>query len=201
MPKRVDHQGRRRQIIEALWRITASDGLEEATLRRIAAEAGVSMGMVQHYFTNKDEMMQFALTAVSERVLDRLARHAADTSDTAAPYDTVRALLIEMLPLDEDRRLEANVAFAFFSRAAVRPAIAEQLREDTNRMQEFLAEQIRSARPDRTSWAVEPAEEAAALLALVDGLSVHTLAGHYPPQRALAIFEAQLDRIFGNAED
>ena len=57
MPKRVDHSVRRRQIIEAVCRITVKGGLASATFREVAAEAGVSVRLVQYYFGTKDELM------------------------------------------------------------------------------------------------------------------------------------------------
>lgn len=194
VPKQVDHRARRQQIAEALWRLTARDGLEGVSLRQVAAEAGISMGLVQHYFTTKDEMLRFALEAVSERAAERIGQRASELNDPDRPRSLVHALLVEMLPLDEERRLEAQVAFAFMARASVRPGIAERLRVDAVRLEEFLAEQIRSARVDQV---LAPEVEAASLLAIVDGLSAHTLAGHHPPERALALLDAQLDRIFG----
>ncbi|MGK5643087.1 TetR/AcrR family transcriptional regulator, partial [Streptomyces sp. URMC 126] len=65
MPKRVDHEERRRLIAEALWRIASSRGLEGASLRDVAAEAGISLGQLQHYFAGKDEMLVFALEHIT----------------------------------------------------------------------------------------------------------------------------------------
>ena len=50
MPKKVDRQERRTRIADALMRVAADQGLEAVSLRHVAAEAGVSAGMVQHYF-------------------------------------------------------------------------------------------------------------------------------------------------------
>ena len=67
MPKQVDHQARRQEIADAVLRLAASQGLDAVTLRHVAAEAGVSMGRVQHYFATKDEMLLFAFQVISER--------------------------------------------------------------------------------------------------------------------------------------
>ena len=66
MPKKVDHQERRTLIADALMRVAADQGLEAVSLRHVAAAAGVSSGMVQHYFRTKDEMM-----AARERLITR----------------------------------------------------------------------------------------------------------------------------------
>ena len=61
MPKQVNREERRRDIAAAVLRIVTTRGVEAASLRAVAAEASVSMGAVQHYFTTKDEMLRFAL--------------------------------------------------------------------------------------------------------------------------------------------
>ena len=57
MPKKVDPEERRRLIADALMRVAAEQGLESVSLRHVATQAGVSAGMVQHYFRTRDEMM------------------------------------------------------------------------------------------------------------------------------------------------
>jgi DNA-binding transcriptional regulator YbjK len=46
----VDHDVRKRQITDAVVRITVKGGLASATFREVAAEAGVSVRLVQYYF-------------------------------------------------------------------------------------------------------------------------------------------------------
>src|SRR3712207_914935 len=96
-------------------RVAATDGLQAVSLRHVAQEAGVSTGMVQHYFRTKDEMMTFALGVVSENVQARLAAEAVpDGQDgSASPREVVRGFLLEMLPIDETRRREGHVGLAF----------------------------------------------------------------------------------------
>ncbi|GAA3068992.1 TetR/AcrR family transcriptional regulator [Pseudonocardia yunnanensis] len=190
MPKRVDHQAQRARIADALMRVAAHQGLEGVSLRHVAAEAGVSTGMVQHYFRTKDEMMVFALDMVGRSVQARLAAAAPD--GVPAPRELVRALLVQMLPLDEERAAESRVALAFFAHAAVRPHVAAELRENTVVLRAFFADQIRTA-----GRASDPDLAATALLALVDGLGVHVVGGHYSPEHALAVLDAHLDTVFG----
>lgn len=46
MPKQVDHDERRREIATAVLRLVTTGGVEAASLRTVAGEAGVSMGAV-----------------------------------------------------------------------------------------------------------------------------------------------------------
>jgi AcrR family transcriptional regulator len=184
MPKQVDHEERRQAIASALWRIVGANGMEAVSLRHVAAEAGVSMGMVQHYFSSKDEMLLFALESLSARVAARLANGVPAGSP-------IRTMLLQMLPLDDERRAEAHVVVAFIARAAVEPAIAEAMRRVAGPFQEYIAAEIsRAGVPG--AW-----EHAAALLAVLDGLTVHIMVGLQTPEAAVAALDAHLGRLLG----
>jgi AcrR family transcriptional regulator len=190
VPKKVDHQQRREQIAEAVCRLASRQGMEAVTLRHVAAEAAVSMGRVQHYFTTKDEMLLFAFHTISERVERRMGAAVTDLGESPSPRALLRALLMEMLPLSEPAKAEAPVLAAFLARASVDPGIAEFQREDGGRMRAFVAEQIAATQGD-------PTLEAAGLLAMVDGLMTQLLVGHTDAETALATLDYHLDRIFG----
>ncbi|AVT28698.1 TetR family transcriptional regulator [Plantactinospora sp. BC1] len=198
MPRRTDHVARRRQLADALMRLAATQGLEAVSLRHVAAEAGVSTGMVQHYFRTKDEMMTFALDMVMRDAERRVTAEATAAGRVLAPAELVRTLMVQILPLDEPRRLEGHVTLAFLAYAAVKPAIAEGLRESSGHMRNFLADQIRAVQATGgTVPPVDPTHAATALLALVDGLGIHVLSGHYSGEEAVAVLDAHLGLLFG----
>ena len=118
MPKRVDHRERRTLIADALMRVAAERGLEAVSLRHVAAAAGVSSGMVQHYFRTRDEMMTFALAVVRDRNEARVTRAIAALGETPAPRELLRTMLAALLPLDEERRADGRVALAFLAYTA-----------------------------------------------------------------------------------
>jgi AcrR family transcriptional regulator len=191
MPKIVDHHERRTLIADALMRVAADRGLEEVSLRHVAAEAGVTSGMVQHYFRTKDELMAFAMEVVRERNEARVTAAAGRLGPAPAPRDLIRTLLTEILPLDEQRRADGRVALAFLAYAAVRPVAAALLRADTEGMLAFLADQVATANPDLDALAA-----AAGLLGMMEGLGVYLLSGHLTPPQALAALDTHLELIF-----
>jgi AcrR family transcriptional regulator len=197
MPRRVDRRERRTLIADALMRVAADRGLEAVSLRHVAAEAGVTAGMVQHYFRTKDEMMAFALAVVRERNEARVTKAMESLGESAAPRDLVRTMLRELLPLDEARRSDGRVALAFLAYTVVRPAAAAPLREDTAGMVAFLAEQIRAAQATgEANPAIDPNHAAASLLAIMEGLGLYLLGGHFTPDTALAALDGHLRLIF-----
>jgi len=200
MPKQVDHQVRRRLIAKALWRVTIRQGLGDVSLRHVAAEAGVSMGLVQHYFATKDEMLLFALDTLNEHVSQRVAERVAALPDPDSPRSLVRAVLLEMLPLDEERRDDAVVGFAFLAQAGVQPKVAGALRDSFAQLENFVSGEIRRSQEAGESPAgLDPERERVTLLALLDGLTVHILAGQRNPETALAVLDYHLDHLFSVA--
>ncbi|MBY8872488.1 TetR family transcriptional regulator [Micromonospora sp. PLK6-60] len=187
MPKKVDHQERRTRIADALMRVAAEQGLEAVSLRHVAAEAGVSAGMVQHYFRTKDEMMAFAMAVVRERGQARVTEAVARLGENPPARLLLRTMITALLPLDERTRDDGRVALAFLAYLAVRPAAAPRLRADTAQLTEFVAGVL----PSRDAAA------AAGLLALMEGLGVYLLGGQYTTEQALAALDAHLDLLFG----
>lgn len=192
MPKQVDHTARRRAIADALWRVVAREGFEGVSLRHVAAEAGVSMGMVQHYFHTKEQMLLFALDTMEERAGARFAAELARLPDPPPPRAAVRALLIQLLPLDEARRAEGHSLYALLV-GGLRPGeLGQRLRTGMGQLREFLTGHVAASKV-----ASDPESAAVTLMALTDGLAAHVLGGFLSPETAEAVLDAHLDTVFG----
>lgn len=94
MPAPTDHEARRRDVSEAVWRVLAEHGFGGLTLRAVAAEMGASTGLLTHYFRSKRELVQHALAVAGERT-DARARTAAEAPGLPA----LRAALLDVLPI------------------------------------------------------------------------------------------------------
>ncbi|RZT83405.1 TetR family transcriptional regulator [Pseudonocardia sediminis] len=195
MPRIVDHGQRRGEIAEALWRIAAREGLETVSLSRVAQEAGVSKGRVQHYFASREELLGFTATLLQQRVDARVrAQLARVTSDE--PLDVVRALLAGILPLDDESRTDALVGSAFFVRAVADPQLCETYRAGNRLMRDVLTEKLAHARDvGRIAADVDPAHESTVLFALAGGLGESILVGDHTAGSALSVVDRQLARL------
>ena len=78
MPKIVDHAARRDEIALVACRVVAEHGFENATVVRIAREAGYTTGMIAHYFDSKQEIILAALRLMLRRIEERLGRPARE---------------------------------------------------------------------------------------------------------------------------
>ncbi|MBN9759411.1 MULTISPECIES: TetR/AcrR family transcriptional regulator [unclassified Pseudonocardia] len=194
MPKVVDHGQRRGEIAEALWRIAAAEGLEAVSLARVAQEAGVSKGRVQHYFASRDELLDFAAQHLRLRVDERVrARMAA--AAPSSPLGEVRALLVALLPLDDDARTDARVGSAFLIRALGDDRLRETYRTGDRLIRAAVADRLAAARDAGELAALDPDREATVLLALAGGLAESVLLGDADEAGALAVLDHQLGRL------
>jgi AcrR family transcriptional regulator len=170
MPKTVDREEQRRQIGAALLQLVAERGLDEVSVRTVAAATGRSPGAVQKYFRTKDEMLTFAAELAGERVERRMAE-----VNTALPLrQALRDLILTTLPVDAERRAEATAQLAFAVHAAHHPRLAAIRRQVDQDIREALATWLESAGHETDAAAV-----ADAVIALSDGLALRML---YTPQ-------------------
>jgi len=196
MPKQVDHHARRLELLDALMRITRSDGWDGVSLRKVAAEAGVSMGMVQHYFATKDEMLRFALEMMAEDVRARIRERVAKLPQPIAPRLLVETVLIEMIPRPGRRSTEAEGAEVWMRRFLLRPESRATLNKAGEELRAGLIPQILMARPGDQAGAER---DAGALIALIDGLIFNIVMGQQDADTASGILRGQLDYIFDGA--
>lgn len=110
MPKIVNHEERREQIAEAMWRVILEKGMEGATVRNIAGEAGLSTGALRHYFKDQDELLVYAMRLVNERVEKRAL---GILQEDLPPREKVIRVFLEIVPMDAERRAETDVWFTF----------------------------------------------------------------------------------------
>ncbi|MEU6739077.1 TetR/AcrR family transcriptional regulator [Streptosporangium sandarakinum] len=197
MPKQVDHEQRRRQIAEAVWRIACTRGLEDVSLRQVAAEAGVSMRLVQYYFGTRDNLLLLSLRLLNDAAERRAEERVRATTDPSDLRAVLRAVIAEMLPLDEDRRITTLVHLAYFVRSLNDERLSVLFRDAPPALEELMATLIRQAQergevPDR----VDPRREADLLMTMVDGLQSGMLLGRRTAGETMELLDHQLDRIF-----
>lgn len=141
------------------------DGLDHASVRNVAREAGLSSGSLRHMFSTQAELLVFAMNQVVDRIENRLGR----LDPTGDPRRTAERFLIELLPLDEERQEENTVWLAFTARALVDP----DLRECAQKSHDILRAGCRRWVTAIAGDHVDVDLEADRLHALLDGLAVH----------------------------
>jgi AcrR family transcriptional regulator len=110
MPKRIDPDARRAQIVDAYLRIVSRSGVAAATSRALAVEAGIAAGALWHSFTSIDEVVRAAF----ERVYAQTGVRIAAATDGRRGLDALDAMAGEIVPHDEATRAEAVVVVSFW---------------------------------------------------------------------------------------
>ena len=187
----VDHDERRRRIAEVTVDVIAREGLEAATIRRIAAELGGPTKIITHYFADKQELLVWAyrsLAEQSERYLTEVI--ARDPTD-------IVGVLMAMTAVDESQTLLWRVYIAFWDRAARDLFFAELQRTQINLALKRIAEIIRARNGERED--VESVSQR--LNALVQGISLLALADRerWSTERVRGALADEVEVVLGRA--
>jgi AcrR family transcriptional regulator len=204
VPKIVDAAQRRQEIVGAVCRIIATDGLERASLREVADEAGLAVGSVRHYFDSSDDLLAYSFAAVSDRLLTRLNKALAGLGPAADDPDTGRAVLTllgEFLPLDEERALDACAWLAFRNAARIRPFLAAEADRSHRAVAAVVGQVItrllHEDDPGGADAGPQLVTAAEHLLATLDGLAMHALLqpGWMSPEMCRDVLESHIEGL------
>lgn len=157
MPSRIDRGARFDRITEATARVVAAEGVAAASLRRVAAEAGLPLHALRHLAPDQDTLHQ--------RTVKWLRVQAAEErlpyDDCRTPEKALRRLLQNLVPRSEEARMRAR-AWAAFRRdvrsdSLAAEVIADHEHEQTNNLEHFVDRVRRRAestpRPGRLVYA------------------------------------------------
>lgn len=197
MPKIVDHDARREEIAQALWRVVRRDGMRAASVRTVAAEAGWSAGAVRYYFPDQDGLIAFAMDLVGRRVRERIS--AIEPSGT--PTEIALRYLEEVIPLDAERQAEFDIWLSFIAQAQADSG-AGALRDLLTPVNQGLRELCGSLLASLSQTGALRPElkldvETERLHAIIDGLSLHAAVQPTAttPDRVREILRAHLQEL------
>jgi TetR/AcrR family transcriptional repressor of bet genes len=190
VPKVVDHAQRRSELVAATWAVVAAEGIEAATVRRIAEEAGCTTGRITHYFADKEEVLVAALRRVHQAAGRRMLAAIGPLSGLAA----LRAVLAEALPLDQERILEWRVWLAFWGSAATSTRLQAEQHERYREWRALLKRVLATA---QLPAGIDLDRLVDQIVALVDGFGLQgVLDPRHPGQLASRLNEA-VDALIG----
>jgi AcrR family transcriptional regulator len=191
MPKVVDAEARRDEVLAATWRVIARHGLAGTTVRKIAREAGYSAGVLAHYFSDKQDILGSALMLSHRRVGERMDRGVAGLAGLAA----LRVVMLEALPLDPQRLLEAEIEVSFWGRSLGSPELAALQNAEFEKLWYRLRTLLLAAQQlGELAGGADIEEATHRLVALIDGLSVEAVLypARVPPDRQVALLDQLL---------
>jgi TetR/AcrR family transcriptional regulator, transcriptional repressor of bet genes len=165
---------RREQICRAAATVIAREGFAGTTLRKVAEEAGVSTGMLNHYFSNRQDLLTQTLLFVSERT-QNLSREAMEGIPPG--WDRLKALLDAALPgdvaLDEGWRVWINAYGEAVHLAELRHTIEARLQAWYPVLDHALEGLVPAEAPNEIPWSWR-------LDAILNGLAIQALTSEAP---------------------
>ena len=194
MPKIVDHDERRNEIALVACRVVAQYGFDQATIVRIAREAGYTTGMVAHYFDTKQDIVIAALRLILRRIEERL------TPQTPAAEPDLLALLTESLPVDETRYIECAFWISFWGQV---PADRRLKRINAWVHREYLRlfeRCLARGWPDFARWPEATRDQVLrSVMTFINGITASTVAnrGDWPAERQIAALRLHLQLLHG----
>ncbi|MFE9959621.1 TetR/AcrR family transcriptional regulator [Micromonospora sp. NPDC005299] len=194
MPARGDHDARRADVSAAVWRVLAVRGFGGLTLRAVAAEMGVSTGLLTHYFPNKRALVRHAVD-VAERHTDARDRHAAAGEGRPA----LRAALLDVLPLTDEATVMSRVWVSYWDGALADEEFAADQRRRYDRWRARLRAQVDAAlRGAPAGPGTDPDDLVATCAAFAHGLVVQALfdPAAFPARRQVALLDRFLADLF-----
>lgn len=196
MPRLADHEQRRKQITDATRRVIARDGLTAATFQSVAAEAGISVRLVQYYFGTKREFLIATHQAVLLDAGARLTAGLTALGAEATPRDILRTTFAELLPLDDTRRDEVRILGAFQAAQLGRAEVENSIGNGPARyMVDAAAQQLARVRKGTDARMEAITLDAELLVAAIGGLAQGMLSGFATPEHAELLLDRLLDRL------
>ena len=196
MPRVVDAEQRRSELVEMTAREIARVGLERVTLRDVARVGGWTTGIVSHYFVDKRAL----LTATFRSRATLAGRTAAALIEAGAT--PLEAFVDAVLPLDEDRLLNWQVWLAFWGTAVGDPELSEAQRQRHEHFQHDLEQALRVEREHgRLAPGRDLAHEARRLITVLDGVAVQVVfePRAWPPDEQRRIVDEHLRGLRADA--
>lgn len=161
---------RRQALVAATLDCIVDFGLQGATVRQIADRAGVTAGLIRHYFAGKDNLFQAAYREVVETMFDTAQRSADEhQGDPLARLSVF--VLANFKPPVIDQRMLALWA-TFIAQTGVDPALASIHREGYISYRETIEHLVKDAMEaaGKASTPEDRRVQAIAINGVIDGL-------------------------------
>lgn len=151
----------------------------ETNTRTVAAEAGVSTGLMHHYFVSYDDLMAAAFERVA---LDDLDRAQLVLAAFETPGERLDALVAAFQPADEGWQFQWWMDA--WSSSPRHPAVRDTAARVNRQWQALIEEILADGNATGEFTCPDPRASAWRLLALLDGLNIQVVAQTDGPGRA-----------------
>jgi AcrR family transcriptional regulator len=167
--KREAPEKRRADLVQAAIRCLSEGGMSAFKMERIAAEAGVSLGLLPHYFASKNELLKEVYRAALYEDVNRTIAELDDKDAPGSAAERMCRIVDAIIDPEYLRPANLNVWLALWGEIVVNPELRRTHRALYRSYLASLAQLIGTVAKDRHRQ-VNAVEIARSLQALIDGL-------------------------------
>lgn len=172
--KRLPIAERREQLVEAAIAVASREGIDAATVRAVAAEAGVSLGVVHYCFQDKDELLEAMAHQITRQNLSQSLLEMPEHSDPATIVERVLDMLWSGISASRGAQLLSYELTMYSMRhPEVRQVSVNQYLVSHDAARQFLEAMARAA---RIEWTMPVEVLARAVVMMTDGVVLAWLA-------------------------
>ena len=188
----------RQRILDGAHRAMLDGGYRGTTMPEIAAEAGVSVGLLYRYFSSKEELYLAMCEGVTQAQLDELAVKLSRISDPRERLSNAVGIFVDSL---EAERWGAIITTGW-AEADVNPDLRDLLRRRCDQIRAFAAMYLREGVARGEVEADADVEELSlAVTMLMDGVVAHQaeMGDRFDPDLVRRSVIGLIERILGPA--
>lgn len=194
--QRLEADERRNALIQATIRCLARIGARATSVREICAEAGVSPGLLRHYFDGKDDLVTQTYNHLTTKVNERCGEILDD--DTRPPEQRLSRLFVHILKEEWVTDEMLGVWVAFWSLQRSDPSLSEAHKRYNRDFRRHL-ESILASLNEQHALNTDAHLMAIGLSALLDGLWLELCLDPdgFSSDEAILLCESWLDGFMG----
>lgn len=194
MPKIVDHDERRQEFVDALWRLVEREGASAISVRGVADEAGVSKTNISYYFPSIIDL----LAAAVDELVDATRRRLRTMDLTTVDLDQAVKLIMLTIPDTPARRRQSEVWLTLVAGRGSDPHADDLLGELNRRVRAGVVQGMKLLDANGLVGQGRDLDvEAIRMHALIDGLSLQTMNDMkmMPPSRIRSVVTHHLTEL------
>jgi AcrR family transcriptional regulator len=151
------------KIIETSLELFARFGYEKTSIRMIAEEAGISLGLLYNYFKSKEELLQ----SIFEQGMMDIDASFKGENKSISPYENMEILIRNIFSIIKDHAEFWRLFYSLRIQPFVLESLSKQIKEISSSLNHKFVEHF------TTIGSADPESEARIFIATIDGISIH----------------------------
>jgi AcrR family transcriptional regulator len=164
--KRRNAQERKPEILENFYAVLTEEGLEGASLAKIAARMGIHHSLIIHYFSTKEELVVELVEYILEKYENTFLPMLSEIED---PGERLEKTVDAVFGLDWTKLVDSGVFYACYSLSFRNERVRDSFQKLYSRLREVLVDEITEYMEKKIIVRGDPAKLADLIISLLAG--------------------------------